>query len=90
MSAADARENVEAAAWRVPGITAAQVDAILAASDAHAAASVTALIDSRARLRRLADQRAREDAAREERLTDADAAAAQHRQQLKQATRRPA
>lgn len=36
MSTARKREELEAAAWRVPGISPAQVDAILAAADKYA------------------------------------------------------
>lgn len=81
MSAADAREELEAAIWRLadPAATPAMMAVALRAADRYADAAVSAALDDRARNRRLAA---------------AEASAAEHRERLAQATakrtRRPA
>lgn len=59
MTAAEAREHLEAAAWRATGPTVTThdklVDAILAAADAYAAAKVLEEMDRRDGRQRLAE-----------------------------------
>lgn len=72
VSAADAREELEAAIWRLPGASRPRdredVDAILAAADAYASANAAEVLNAAARASRMRADGAR-GAARLERAT---------------------
>lgn len=80
MSAADAREELEAEVWRVLGVYSKTplvhlVDGIISRAEAYASAYAADAIEA-----------ALDDRAREHHVSAAEASAAEHRERLEQAT----